>query len=101
MKNCIIRSFARPSNILLYLIVDGTTGKARFIARQVRSRQVENIDLSLEATEEILEELREKGVWNVRYGHTLMTVMVRPTTKKFIESCWDELKKLRPQFSIK
>ena len=101
MKNCVIRSFARPSNVLLYLQVGGTTGKARFIARHVRSRQVETIDLTTVATESILKELEEKGAWNVRYGYTLLTVMVSEETKTFINACWDELKALRPKFCIK
>ena len=101
MKNCVIRSFARPSNVLLYLQVGGTTGKVRFIAKHARSRKVEFIDLSMVATPEILKELEEKGAWNVRYGHALLTVMVSEETKNFINACWDELKKLRPQFCIK
>ena len=101
MKNCIIRSFAHPSNVLLYLQVGGETGKVRFIARHVRRRQVETIDLSLVASAEILEELSAKGVWNVRYGYTLQTVLVSEATKEFIEACWRELKSRCPQFCIK
>ena len=101
MKNCVIRAFAHPSKVLLYLQVDGETGKVRFIARNARRRQVETINLSIVASAEILEELSTKGEWNIRYGHTLQTVLISEATKEFIEDCWKELKSRYPQFCIK
>lgn len=97
----VIRSFARPSNVLLYLQVGGETGKAHFIAKNARSRQVEKIDLSAVATEEILAEIKAKSGFNVRYGYALQTVFVSDKTKEFILSCWSELKKLKPNLCIK
>ena len=97
----VIRSFARPSNVLLYLQLDAKTGKTRFIAKNARSRQVEKIELSAVATTEIMTEIREKSGFNVRYGFALMTVAVSEATKEFILSCWSELKTLKPNFCIK
>lgn len=97
----VIRSFARPSNVLLYLQVGGKTGKTRFIAKHVRSRQVERIDLSATATEEILAEIQAKSGFNVRYGYALQTTSVSNATKEFILSCWSELKKIKPQLCIR
>lgn len=97
----IIRAFARPCSTLLYLQIGETTGKTRFIAKRLKTRQVETIDLSSVAGEEILAEIKAKSNWNVRYGHALQTVMVTPETKEFINGCWDELKALRPQLGIK
>lgn len=97
----VIRAFARPSSTLLYLQVGATTGKTRFIAKNVRSRNVEIIPLSLVATTEILAEIKATCVWNSRYGYTLQTVLVSSKTKDFINACWNELKQLKPQLCIK
>lgn len=96
----VIRSFARKSKFLLYLLVDAKTGVARFIAKHVRSRQVEKVPLSVVATAETLSEIGAKSNWNIRYGQTLQTALVSDDTKKFINACWDELNSIRPQFCI-
>jgi hypothetical protein len=100
-KVYIIRSFARPSSTLLYLQVGAETGKTRFIVRHARRRQVETVDLSVVATEEILTEIREKSGFNARYGFALQTVSVSEATKNFIFDCWSELKTLKPNLCIK
>ena len=97
----VIRSFARPCGTLLYFQVDRETGDTRFIVKHARSRRVEKVLLTAVATAEILAEIRAKSAWNVRYGHALQTTYVSKQTKDFINSCWDELKKLKPQLAIK
>ena len=97
----VIRAFARPSRVLLYLLVGAKTGNVRFIARYVRSRQVEKIDLPLVATADVLAEISEKSAWNIRYGYALQTVMVSAETKQFINDCWEKLKMLKPGFCIR
>ena len=97
----IIRSFARPCGTLLYLQVDKETGDTRFIAKHARSRRVEKIPLTAVAAAEILAEIGAKSALNVRYGQALLTTYVSKQTKDFINSCWDELKKLKPQLAIK
>lgn len=101
MKNCVIRAFKRPCRLLLYLQVIAETGKVRFIARNVRARSVEKITLSVVATAEIMEEIYAKSVRHARYGRALQTLQVSEATKKFINTCWNELKELKPQFCIK
>ena len=99
MKKCTINSFKRPSSTLLYLQVGGKTGRTRFIA--MRSRQLEEIPLSIVATTEILDEIRQKSAIDPRNGHVLLTTTVSMETRSFINECWTELKKLKPEFCIK
>lgn len=102
-KNFVIRAYARPCGIMLSLKVNGATGKAQFIAKNARNNQMEEIPLSLVASSAILQELDAKSGFNAALGDdwALMTVAVSMVTKHFINDCWDELKKLKPQFCIK
>lgn len=96
----VINAFKRPSSTLLVLQIGGKTGKARFIATNIRTRQQTAVPLTLTASAEILKELDEKCWWSSA-GRLLQTIMVSDETKDFINSCWDELKKEKPEFCIK
>jgi len=102
-KNFVIRAYARPCSTMLSLKVNGENGQAKFVATNARSRQKEEIPLSLVATTEILEELDKKSGFNAALGDdwVLTTVTVNMMTKHFIVDCWDELKKLKPQLGIR
>lgn len=99
-KTYVIRAFARKCKMLLYLRVWDETGITGFIAKNVRSRQVEKIPLSTTATADILAEIRAKSNRSNRYGYALQTISVSNATKNFISACWSELKNLRPQLCI-
>ena len=96
-----IRALARPSSTVLALHVGKHTGKTRFVAMNGKLHRPEVILLSPVATEEILEELEEKCAYSSWEGRVLIRPMVSPTTKTFINECWDELKQLKPEFCIK
>ena len=95
-----INAFKRPSSTLLVLQIGGKTGKSRFIATNIRTRQQMEIPLTPVATAEILKELDDKCWWSSA-GRVLQTVMVSDEMKDFINACWNELKKEKPEFCIK
>jgi len=102
-KNFVIRAYARPCSTMLSLKVNGENGQAKFVATNARSRQKEEIPISLVATEDIIQELDAKSGFNAALGSDwcLQTVAVNMKTKHFIVDCWDELKKLKPQLGIR
>ena len=99
-KVYVISAFTRPCNTLVYLQIDHKTGETRFLVPDIRYGGADEIPLSLVASPEVLKEIISKSRWNLRFGHSLQTVLVSQATKDFINSCWDELKKLKPQFCV-
>lgn len=95
-----IRALAHPSSTLLSLLIDGKTGESCFFATNLKTRRSVEIPLTPIATEKILTELDEKCAYSSE-GRVLITTMVSPTTKTFINACWNELKTLKPEFCIK
>lgn len=102
-KNFVIRAYARPCSTMLALKVNGENGQTKFVATNVRNRQREEIPISLVATEDIIQEIDKKSGFNAALGDDwcLQTVAVNMATKHFINDCWDELKKTKPQLGIR
>ena len=97
MKSCLIRSHSRPSSTLLWLQVGLKTGKARFL---VKANGLQKIPLSVVALPEVLEEISSKSVLAGKF-YELRNPKLSKDTTEFIEACWSELKKLRPELCIK
>lgn len=96
-KKYLICVFAHPSSSMISLQLY-STGKALFT---VRKKGKYFINLSCVATQEVIDEVEKKCAWSSLRGRVLETVLVSNATKKFIEDCWQELKKLKPELCIK
>ena len=99
-KGYVISAFTRSCNTLVYLQINHKTGKSRFLVPDIRYGGTGEIRLSLVASPEVLKEIISKSRWNIRFGNSLQTDLVSDATKDFINACWDELKKLQPQFCV-